>query len=147
MKKTTMLALTALLAVSAGAHCQVPCGIYNDAARIVMMEEHVTTIEKSMKEINSAQLSANQLTRWVMNKEKHADELTEIVTYYFLAQRIKSSEPAEKYAAELKLLHGMIVEAMKSKQTTELQHVEVLRTLIHQFEHLYLGENAEMHSH
>ena len=26
------------------AHCQVPCGIYDDAVRIIQIREHVTTV-------------------------------------------------------------------------------------------------------
>ena len=34
------------------AHCQVPCGIYDDAVRIVQIEEDITTIRKAMNMIN-----------------------------------------------------------------------------------------------
>lgn len=133
------LCLTALLAATAGAHCQIPCGIYDDDARISQMKEHVTTIEKSMKEIaalkpDSAQ-NINQLVRWVNNKEEYADKLTKIVTYYFLTQRIKPSNP--HYIEQLKTLHGMMLSAMKAKQTVDLQYVESLRKLIAEFEALY----------
>ena len=47
----SILLITTVVTSIAGAHCQIPCGIYNDTARITMMEEHVTTLEKSMKEI------------------------------------------------------------------------------------------------
>ncbi|MGE4488372.1 MAG: superoxide dismutase [Ni] [Kiritimatiellales bacterium] len=142
----------ALLTSIAGAHCQIPCGIYDDKARITEMEEHVTTIEKSMTEIAKIPADSpqniNQLVRWVNNKDEHADKLTEIVTYYFLTQRIKATEPAEKYTAELKLLHSMMVASMKSKQTVDLQYVQELRSLIHEFEHVYFGETAGMpHAH
>ena len=33
------------------------------------------------------------MVRWVVNKEVHADELSDIVTYYFMAQRIKPGMP------------------------------------------------------
>jgi len=147
MKKiVATLIMTVALASIAGAHCQIPCRIYDDHARIAMMEEHVATIEKSMNEITklSAETpqNSNQLIRWVMNKDEHADKLTEIVTYYFLAQRIKPTEPAEKYCAEMKTLHGMMIAAMKCKQTVDLKNVEELKTLIHQFEKLYFVEPA-----
>lgn len=153
MKKLIVLALlTAALALNAQAHCQIPCGIYDDQTRITLMEEHVATIEKSMNEITKLAAETpqniNQLVRWVDNKDEHADKLTEIVTYYFLAQRIKPTEPAEKYDAELKLLHGMMIASMKAKQTTDLQYVEELKTLIHEFEHIYFGETvAAPHTH
>lgn len=150
MKKLlAILSLSALLTATAGAHCQIPCGIYDDAARIAEMREHVTTIEKSMKEIaalkpDSAQ-NSNQLVRWVNNQELHADQLTEIVTYYFMAQRIKPD--AEQYDAKLQTLHSIMIEAMKAKQTVDLQHVEKLRTLLSKFEHLYIGHEHMAHDH
>jgi nickel superoxide dismutase len=122
------------------AHCQIPCGIYDDQMRIHLMEEHVATIEKSMNEIN-AKPETNQAVRWVMNKEKHADELSEIVTYYFMAQRIKPG--CNDYALKLSQLHEMLVYSMKAKQTTDLANVEKLKELIHSFEHSYMGEGHQ----
>jgi nickel superoxide dismutase len=46
-----VLCCTLLLAASAAAHCEIPCGIYDDEARIGMLLEHVATIEKSMNQI------------------------------------------------------------------------------------------------
>jgi nickel superoxide dismutase len=102
MKGSRLVLIAAALFISltasnAFAHCQIPCGIYDDAARFALLEEHVTTVEKAMKKIE--ELSAaqspnyNQIVRWVGNKEHHADEISEIVTYYFMAQRLK---PVEK---------------------------------------------------
>ncbi|WP_372808649.1 superoxide dismutase [Ni] [Pontiella sp.] len=124
-------------AATVWAHCQIPCGIYDDQMRIHLMEEHVTTIEKSMKEIEAGQ-NQNQTVRWVMNKEEHADQLTEIATYYFLAQRIKPE--MDHYEENLKVLHQLIVYSMKAKQTTDLKNVEKLKELIHELEHNYFGE-------
>ena len=130
-----LFALTAATTIQA--HCQIPCGIYDDQMRIHMMKEHVTTIEKSMKKIVAAE-NRNQTVRWVMNKDKHADELSEIVTYYFMAQRIKPG--CEGYAPKISQLHEMLVYSMKAKQTTDLANVEKLTKLIHDFEHSYMGE-------
>ena len=130
-----LFALTS--ATTIRAHCQVPCGIYDDQMRIHLMEEHVATLEKSMKKIE-AETNQNQTVRWVMNKEKHADELSEIVTYYFMAQRIKPG--CEGYAVKLSQLHEMLVYSMKAKQTTDLANVEKLKKLIRDFEHSYLGK-------
>ena len=110
---------------------------------MILLKEHVTTIEKSMKQI-MASPDQNQVVRWVNNKDQHADALSKIVTYYFMAQRIKSVDPKDeaaqaKYVNNLTLLHGMLVQSMKAKQTTNLEHVENLKELIHQFEHSYMG--------
>ncbi len=66
------------MAGTAAAHCQIPCGIYNDELRVQLIEEHIDTIEKSMKQIATlgaqSPLDNNQLVRWVMNKEEHAQK-------------------------------------------------------------------------
>src|SRR3990172_4563620 len=87
------LFLGVLNAPKAFSHCEIPCGIYDDSARITMLEEDLTTLEKSIKEINglSSQtpVNYNQIVRWVENKEHHADDIRHIVTQYFMAQRLK----------------------------------------------------------
>jgi nickel superoxide dismutase len=125
----------------AAAHCEVPCGIYDDQMRIKMMAEHVTTIEKSMKEIlkleRESPINYNQLVRWVMNKERHANELQEIITRYFMTQRIKPG--TEGYSEKMGLLHKTLVSAMKCKQTTDISHIIELRSLLKRFQDLYFG--------
>jgi nickel superoxide dismutase len=130
-------------------HCQIPCGIYNDELRFEMMKEHLLTIEKSMKQINELfeQLgnNANQIVRWVMNKEQHADEFAHIVTFYFLSQRIKivdekDSTAFKDYLVKVSLLHEMLVYAMKAKQTTDVSHVEKLRSLVQDFHKVYFSK-------
>ena len=137
-----VLCCTLLLAASAAAHCEIPCGIYDDEARIGMLLEHVATIEKSMNQITTIEKNkdhnANQLVRWVMNKEKHATELQEIVTQYFMTQRIKFDTKA--YDKKLALLHQMLVYTMKCKQSTDLAHTAKLTGLIQEFKQLYFAE-------
>ena len=41
-----------VLTTRAYGHCQVPCGIYVDAVRIVQIEEDITTIRKAMNKIS-----------------------------------------------------------------------------------------------
>jgi len=156
---TTMLVAFSVVLTAAAiarAHCQIPCGIYDDPMRFTQLREHLTTIEKSMKQIEELSQADNpdwnQIVRWVMNKEDHANQFSEIVTYYFLAQRIKPTDSSDrsariKYLRELELLHHMIVHAMKAKQTTDLEHVETLRSLVDKFEASYLGDKAEKHAH
>ena len=154
--RKTLLSLIALAGLLAGAaayrlsaHCQVPCGIYDDPARFAMLEEHVTTIEKSMKRIQAlskeGEKNWNQLVRWINTKDDHADEFSHIVTHYFLAQRIKPvdasrKEDYAKYVRELTELHGMVVYAMKAKQTVDLSNVEKLRDLVQRFRASYLAK-------
>lgn len=141
----TLIMFTGINVSPLGAHCQVPCGIYNDQMRIDMIAEHATTIEKAMQMIvklsgSDTLQDRNQVTRWVMNKESHAEELERIIWHYFMAQRIKPE--AEKYTEKITVLHKMLLATMRCKQTVDLANVEVLRELLKQFETLYFS-----HSH
>ncbi len=155
MKKinAVMMVFFILLAVSSGprlwAHCQVPCGIYDDEARFKLLAEHITTMEKAMKEITAlsgqSPVNYNQVVRWVMNKEKHAEEFSEILSYYFLAQRLKPVAADEKvartvYLEQLELSHRLIVLAMKAKQTVDLAHIKALRELLGQLQKIYFAK-------
>jgi len=127
--------------INASAHCEIPCGIYDDGMRINMINEHIATIEKSMNQIVKIEQeqhhNSNQLIRWVMNKERHADELQEIVTQYFMTQRINLD--TKEYEKKLTLLHQMLIYSMKCKQTTDLSYVNKLRNLVKDFQALYFG--------
>jgi nickel superoxide dismutase len=135
-------------------HCQIPCGIYDDHVRLTLLLEHITTIEKSMNQINELAKdpgkNINQLVRWVNNKDEHADQFTEIVSYYFLAQRINIKEKSNEkefadYQKKTIQLHQMIVYAMKCKQTTDLKNVEKLRSLVNEFESMYFSKEEKEH--
>jgi len=129
------------------AHCQIPCGIYGDEMRFQMLEEHITTIEKSMKLIGELSAepgkNANQLTRWVVNKEDHADEMASIVTQYFLQQRLKLDDP--QWAAKVKPCHEILFYSMKAKQTTDQANVEKLRAAVAALKEVYFTKEAAVH--
>lgn len=126
---------------NAYAHCEIPCGIYDDEMRIKMILEHIATVEKSMDQILKLEKeehhNSNQLVRWVINKERHADELQEIVAQYFMTQRIKPD--AKDYDKKLGILHQMLIYSMKCKQTTDLSYVTTLRNLVKEFQGIYFG--------
>jgi nickel superoxide dismutase len=113
-----------------------------------MIAEHITTIEKAMKQVTALskkdESNYNQIVRWIQNKEKHAEELSDIVSYYFMAQRLKTvdrkdREASERYIKKLTLLHEMLIYAMKAKQTTDTAHVDKLRSLLGDFKVAYFG--------
>jgi nickel superoxide dismutase len=136
-------------------HCQVPCGVYGDKMRIDMLFEDLATIEKGMGQLQAMDAddsaSKNQLVRWIMNKDEHAQAIQDRVAAYWLAQRIKlpkkgSDEAAmAKYHQQLELLHRMTVAAMKCKQTTDLAHVAALRTLGKEFSETYFSKEDLEH--
>lgn len=159
MRKIIMIILTAAFlwgygaAGLAGAHCEIPCGIYHDKMRFEMLRENIQTIEKSINEINRLssddKKNYNQIVRWVVNKDNHADNIHHIIYQYFLAQRIKPVEEADSaeykaYTTKLVLLHKIIVYSMKAKQSTDKENVKQLNTLVDEFEKAYFGEE---HTH
>ena len=78
-----------VLHVKLFSHCQVPCGIYDDAARIIQIKEDFETIKKAMfniKDLSKKEnaLSLNQLSRWVSTKESHATDIQNRINHYFL---------------------------------------------------------------
>jgi nickel superoxide dismutase len=144
MKKilvTIMFGMVSVLLTAsvASAHCEIPCGIYDDQLRIKQLAEHIGTVEKSMKMIVSLgqekPVNNNQIVRWVTNKEDHANQIQHIVTQYYMTQRIKPS--TDQYAEKLALLHKILIAAMKCKQTVDLSHITTLRSLLGKFEKSY----------
>ena len=104
----------------------------------------------AMKMINELSKEANpnynQIVRWVVNKEEHAKKIQEIVSQYFLHQRVKivASSDKEKYAKYVSLLttlHEISVYAMKAKQSTDMTNIEKLKSSLDAFGKAYF------HSH
>lgn len=129
----TLGSVSIILPHYAQAHCQLPCGIYDDHARYEAMLEHVATLEKSDKMIaeltgkTDAQ-SQNQLVRWIMNKEDHSQKIISVICDYFLTQRINPEQ--KDYSERLAKHHAVIVAAMKTKQNADAKYVKNLRTCI-----------------
>ena len=122
-----------LLVQNSLAHCQIPCGIYDDHARVASMLEDVATIRKAVSRIadlagKSDPQSQNQLVRWVVNKEHHAQNVIDTISDYFLTQRVKASQ--DDYAERLAKHHTVIVAAMKAKQNADAGSVDALESAV-----------------
>ena len=135
--------LLSFTAVTVSAHCEIPCGIYDDEVRANLIYEHTITIEKSMNNIaklgKQNPVNYNQLVRWVLNKEEHATKIQQTIYQYFMTQRLRAN--AEKYTDKLIILHKMLQAAMKCKQSIEIENVQSLRSLLKEFEILYFGHS------
>ena len=127
-------------------HCEIPCGIYGDEARFTGLSEDINTIEKSMNEIinlsKDPKTNINQLVRWVKNKEVHANKISDVITKYFMKQRVKpipknSKNEYKDYTNKLALLHQIMVHSMKAKQTADLEHVKEMTNLLDDFHKAY----------
>lgn len=122
------------------AHCQIPCGIYDDRLRLKQMREDAETLHKSVKEINRHSVaegskSSQQFVRWVYNKEAHAEHIISVMTDYFLTQRVK---PIQKdYSKRLEHHHAVIINAMKVKQSSLEDAVLKLKESLRVLEQYY----------
>ena len=152
--KILFASLLFVLSTKVYAHCQVPCGIYGDAVRVVQIEEDITTVRKAMNMINdlagqSDAQSLNQLSRWVRTKEDHAQKVQETVLNYFLAQRVKAKEKGSKerqqYVDQTLTLHQLIVSMMKCKQTVEQRNCSNAFELLDKFTNLYFEQHGIDH--
>ncbi|WP_269523516.1 superoxide dismutase, Ni [Coraliomargarita parva] len=137
---TSLFAVAAVLAPAtfilpqqASAHCQIPCGIYHDSARVAAMLEDAQTVAKACTLVGElagktdAQ-SQQQLVRWVTNKEAHAQKVIATISDYFLTQRVKPSQ--DDYAERLQKHHAVILAAMKAKQNADGSYAEALTEAI-----------------
>ncbi len=146
----------AALRPTALAHCEIPCGIYNDHLRIQQMLEDCNTIEKSIAQIQelntkSDAQSINQMTRWISNKEEHATRIQNTIAQYFMHQRIKpaarGTDGWDDYVTRLTQHHAVMVNAMKTKQTVDGAVAATLRESIETIGQYYPDEHDHGHSH
>ncbi|MCH2113405.1 MAG: superoxide dismutase, Ni [Pirellulales bacterium] len=122
------------------AHCEVPCGIYDDGARFSQLLEDQSTIAKSIDQIIElagahAATQQNQLARWISTKEEHATNTQHVIAQYFMTQKIKADDPA--YVRKLTAAHGVMVAAMQCKQSAEPAKANALKTAILAFQKAY----------
>lgn len=144
---TAFMAWMVATPMELSAHCQVPCGIYDDHARIHAMEEDLATIAKAVTQLqeNASKTGAqslNQRVRWIQTKEEHASRIINVVSKYFLTQKIKRIDPSEKeaykdYIDRLTACHGVLRKAMKTKQTVDHQAVRELEAALDALSALY----------
>ena len=132
---------------SALAHCEVPCGIYDDQRRFEDMLEDQETIAKGMVKIRemagkSDPLSVNQMVRWISTKESHATNVQHTISQYFMTQRIKADK--EGYAEKLAAAHAVMVAAMKCKQNTDADVANTLKEKIFDFYRAYEGKEPQL---
>lgn len=134
---------------NAQAHCQIPCGIYDDARVFSELKQHVETIARSNKGLAEAK-TMHDAARWTMNKEQHAQKIQDTAQSYFLAQRVKplakGAEGYEDYVMSTTGLHQIIVAAMKAKQSTLADSVDALSDAIEAYETHYWGLHGHGHS-
>lgn len=107
------------------AHCQLPCGIYHDEMVYDQIDQFVETTVKALSVLEDDHFETvqdrNTFVRWVMQKDKGADEIASLLTTYFLQQKIKPGEAdTEK---RLISAHRLLFYLVQIKQTVDLKVV------------------------
>ena len=143
-----IFAIATFINIRLFAHCQIPCGIYSDAAQIIQIKEDLQTIEKSILMINKLSgkydpQSVNQLNRWIATKEQHAQNIQDVISQYFLTQRVKQN--SKNYENELITLHQLLVSIMKCKQSVNKENVKNSIQLVDNFSELYFDKHGLDH--
>ena len=136
-------------------HCQVPCGIYDDASRIIQIREDINTIQKAIKNITelsnnkTVPKDLNQLVRWINTKEEHSQHIQDVMMQYFLAQRIKPKDVKDKgytkYVSLTTSCQKIIFYAMKCKQDTEISYSEILLKEVSLLINSYFDDHGKRH--
>tara|TARA_Y100001970_G_C13821264_1_gene645016 strand:- start:39 stop:416 length:378 start_codon:yes stop_codon:yes gene_type:complete len=116
--------------------------------QIIQIKEDLKTIDKAIKNINELSTkfdpqTLNQINRWISTKEAHAQNIQNIISEYFLTQRIK--EDSENYVEKITILHRILISAMKCKQSIDLKNVVISIEHINEFSDLYFEKHSLKH--
>lgn len=107
------------------AHCQMPCGIYHDEMVFDQIDQFVETTVKAISVMQESAFSTvqdrNAFVRWVMQKDKNADETAHLITTYFLQQKIKPNE--EDTTKRVLSAHLLLFYLVQIKQTVDYKVV------------------------
>lgn len=105
------------------AHCQMPCGIYHDEMVFDQIDQFVETSVKAISVMQDNPFSTvqdrNAFVRWVIQKDKGADEIAQVITTYFLQQKIKPGE--EDTTKRVLSAHQLLFYLVQIKQTVDLK--------------------------
>ncbi len=123
----------------AGAHCDIPCGIYDPhlsqvaALTVIRMDDLIADLVKGSHEENAE--FHNSLTRYVAVKEEHAElakrEVRVIFGNYF------KKEHVEKYPELPTLVHHIFQFGSKARQTASRENAMEFLNLINRFAEIY----------
>ncbi len=127
------------------AHCQIPCGIYHDAMVYDQVDQYIETMFKGMTIISDNKFEnahdKNEFVRWVIEKEKESNNIAELITFYFLQQKIKPGE--ENTPKRLASAHKLLFLAMQIKQGTTTEVVNQFADEWDEFKVMFHVEDYE----
>jgi nickel superoxide dismutase len=140
-----LIGVSMLFQGNLSAHCQMPCGIYHDDMVYDQIDQFVETVYKGISVLNEGRFTSvrdkNEFIRWVAQKENCCNEAAEIITTYFLQQKIKPDEPdtAKRLASAHKLLFLLVA----IKQNTDLDFVKQFNEEWEKFKLMFHREGYE----
>lgn len=127
------------------AHCQLPCGIYHDDMIYDLIDQYAETMYKGITVMNQSKLDSvhdfNELTRWVIEKEKESNETAQLITFYFLQQKIKPGEP--ETTKRLEAAHKLLFLLVAIKQNNEIRFVDQFAKQWEDFKLMFHPEGYE----
>lgn len=147
MKKFLLIGLSAYATWTAdlSAHCQMPCGIYHDDMVYDQIDQFVETVYKGITVLNESKFSTvkekNEFVRWVGQKEKCCSEAADLLTVYFLQQKIKPGE--DDTVKRLVSAHNLLFLLVAIKQNTDLEYVKQFNAEWEKFKLMFHREGYE----
>lgn len=102
-------------------HCQMPCGIFYDGVVFDQVDQYIETMVKAVNVLQSNQFKTTQdrntFVRWVIQKENNSNEISNLISTYFLQQKIKLGE--ENTVNRLVSAHKLLVYLVQIKQSVD----------------------------
>ncbi|CRX38152.1 superoxide dismutase [Ni] [Estrella lausannensis] len=144
MKKLIIATAAFLIATAGGlhGHCQMPCGIYHDDMVYDLIDQYVETMHKAISELKMIKFDTvqdkNQFIRWIMQKEKMSDDVSDLIMKYFLQQKIKPDE--QDTAEKVVSAHKLLFLAVCMKQVPELKTLYEFMEEWKKFKHMFHRE-------
>ncbi|MFA6916759.1 MAG: superoxide dismutase [Ni] [Parachlamydiales bacterium] len=127
MKKNVLSFFIASFFVCFGlhAHCQMPCGIYHDDMVYDQIDQYVETMVKAVAKIKDTKTTTpenrNEYVRWIMTKDRLSDQTANLITTFFLMQKIKPDE--EETPKKVVSAHKLLFQIVCIKQTVDFKSV------------------------
>lgn len=105
------------------AHCQMPCGIYHDDMVFDQIDQYIETMVKGVSVLNENKFNnlqeRNEFVRWIMQKENASNETADLITTFFLQQKIKPGE--EDTPKRVLSAHKLLFLLVQIKQTADFK--------------------------
>lgn len=126
-------------------HCQMPCGIYHDDMVFDQIDQYIETMAKGISVLTENKLKSaqnfNEFARWVSLKDRSSDEAANIITTFFLQQKIKPGE--DDTVKRLVSAHKLLFYLVAVKQTVDMK---VLNDFFEEWERFKLLFHIEGYS-